>query len=98
MHCADVATPPYVDVPTASLATSKSYLACVVPTYWDKRLPTWRCHVLLVAVMWYVNNRYYMVDKTNTLPCILFTFIEIKLLYYYSYLMLMIKPISICND
>ena len=41
---------------------------------------------------------YNVTYKPITLPCVSFMFIEIKFIYFHSCVMLVMKPMSICND
>ena len=41
---------------------------------------------------------YYVAYKPITLPCISFTFIEMKFLHCHSCVMFAMKSMSICND
>ena len=44
------------------------------------------------------SEGYYVAYKPNTLPCILFIFIEIKFVYCLFCVMFAMKSMSICND
>ena len=45
-----------------------------------------------------VDDGYYVVYKPITLQCISFMFTEIKFIKYYSYVMFVMKFMSIHND
>ena len=44
------------------------------------------------------SNGYYVAYNPNTLPCIWFTFIEIKFIHYHSCVIFIIKFMNKCND
>ena len=44
------------------------------------------------------TNGYYVAYKLITLSCILFMFIEIKLIHCHSCVMFTMKSMSMCND
>ena len=43
-------------------------------------------------------DRYDLTNKSITLPCVLFMFIEIKFIYFHSCVMFVIQYMSKCND
>ena len=45
-----------------------------------------------------LSDRYYVVYKPITLPCILFMFIEMIFIHCHSYVIFVMKSMSIYND
>ena len=46
----------------------------------------------------FATNGYYVAYMPITLPCILFMFVETKLIYCHSCVIFVMKSMSICND
>ena len=44
------------------------------------------------------GDRYYLAYKLITLSCISFILIEMKFIHYHSFMMFIIKSMSICTD
>ena len=45
-----------------------------------------------------IDEGYYVAYKPIILPCISFMFIEMKFIHYHSYVMFVMKSMTICND
>ena len=50
-----------------------------------------------VSVIMFLCDGYYLAYKPITFPCILFMFSEMKFIYYYFCVMLVMKSKNICN-
>ena len=54
-----------------------------------------------ILILLHVNgffDGYYVAYKPITLSCILFMFIEMKFIYYHSFVVFAMKSMSMCND
>ena len=66
--------------------------------YQDKNLLSYTIRLSCKPISYQGTGGYYVAYELITLLCILFMFIEMKVINCHSCVMLVVKSMSICND